>query len=88
MENYNGRIGAITVGALKVGLKPTTTVAATDIGRVAAGILENPKSFKSRVLVAVGDSLTMSEQEAAYQEVTGRSMPSIPNFLLSPQIVT
>jgi hypothetical protein len=27
MENYNGQIGSITVGVLKAGLKPTTTMA-------------------------------------------------------------
>jgi hypothetical protein len=26
MENYDGKIGSITVGILKAGLKPTTTV--------------------------------------------------------------
>jgi len=36
----------------------------------------------------VGDSLTMSEQEAAYHEVTGRPMPSIPNFLAQITITT
>jgi len=91
MENYDGKIGSITVGVLKAGLKPTTTVAliaAGDIGQVAAGVFENPESYKSQVLVAVGESLTMSEQEAAYKEVTGRSIPSIPNFLARLLITT
>lgn len=91
MENYDGTIGSITVGVLKAGLKSTTAIAliaADDIGRVAAGIFESPESYKSRVLVAAGDSLTMPEQEAAYNEVTGRSIPSIPNFLAQFIITT
>lgn len=90
MENYDGKVGSITVGVLKVGLKPTTAVAliaAADVGLVAAGILEAPELYKFRVLVAAGDSLTMSEQEAAYEEATGRSIPSIPGFL-SQLIIT
>lgn len=44
-------------------------------------LLQTPETFKSQILVAVGDSLTISEQDIAYKEATGRSMGSIPRFL-------
>jgi UDP-2,3-diacylglucosamine pyrophosphatase LpxH len=50
--------------------------------------VQSPNAYGSKILVAVGDSLTMSEQEAAYHEVTGRPMPSIPNFLAQITITT
>ncbi|GLB44978.1 putative nmrA-like family protein [Lyophyllum shimeji] len=84
MENFEGTIGSITVGVLKAGLKPTTTVqliAVDDIGHVAAGVFRAPESYASKVLVVVGDMCTTKQMEEAYRTATGRSMPSIPKFL-------
>ncbi|KAJ3881172.1 NAD(P)-binding protein [Lentinula edodes] len=84
MENYEGTIGSITVGVLKAGLQPTTTIqliAVDDIGRVAAGVLKSPELFQEQILCVVGDHCTMKEQEEAYERATGRSLPNIPAFL-------
>ncbi|KAF9254135.1 NAD(P)-binding protein [Marasmius fiardii PR-910] len=83
MENYEGTLGSITFGVLKAGLKPTTTIqliAVDDIGRVAAAVLKDPSSFESQIVVPVGDTCTIAQQEKAHQEVTGKPMPYIPAF--------
>ncbi|THU81965.1 NAD(P)-binding protein [Dendrothele bispora CBS 962.96] len=84
MENYEGTIGSITVGVLKTGLKPTTTIqmiAVDDIGRVAAGVFKDPDQFKHEILPLAGERSTISSQETAYRKATGHSLPSIPKFL-------
>ncbi|KAJ7238205.1 NAD(P)-binding protein [Mycena rebaudengoi] len=84
MENYDGKIGAIAVGVLKKGLKPTTTnqlVAAEDIGHVAAAVFKNPQTYASRILVVAGEASTMAEQEEAYKRATGKQLPAIPGWL-------
>lgn len=43
--------------------------------------LKNPDKYKHKVLVAIGDLLTMSEQNASYKRATGRPIPSIPGFV-------
>ncbi|KAF7316094.1 NmrA domain-containing protein [Mycena indigotica] len=86
MENYDGWLGAITVGVLKAGLKPGTTnriVAVDDIGRVAAAVFCNPSHYQAKILTISDQVLTMSEQEAQYKRATGRAMPTIPVILAS-----
>ncbi|KIK51682.1 hypothetical protein GYMLUDRAFT_181148 [Collybiopsis luxurians FD-317 M1] len=84
MENYEGVIGSITVGVLKTGLQPATTiqlVAIDDIGHVAAGVFRNPESFQYQVLCIVGERSTMKEQEESYKRATGRSLPATPSLI-------
>ncbi|KAF8895381.1 hypothetical protein BD779DRAFT_1668660 [Infundibulicybe gibba] len=84
MENYDGAVGSITAGVLMAGLKPTTTiqlVAVDDIGYVAAGVFQQPEAFASKILVVVGDILTMTEQQESYHKATGKPLPSTPRFL-------
>ncbi|KAJ7616126.1 NAD(P)-binding protein [Roridomyces roridus] len=81
MENYDGLIGAIAVGVLKYGLKPTTTnrmVAVDDIGAVAAAIFNDLDRYASQIMVVSGEITTMSQQDKAYREATGKYLPSIP----------
>ena len=49
---------------------------------------QDPQPYELQVLVAAGDSLTMSEQEAAYKNATGRPLPAIPNFFAQLLITT
>ncbi|KAK7442796.1 hypothetical protein VKT23_016041 [Stygiomarasmius scandens] len=84
MENYDGAIGSITVGVLKAGLKSTTTIqmiAVEDIGHVAAGVFKDPTPYKHEILLLAGERTTISSQNAAYKEATGRPLPSIPKFI-------
>ncbi|KAF8069920.1 NAD(P)-binding protein [Lyophyllum atratum] len=84
MENFEGTIGSVTIGVLKAGLKPATTIqliAVDDIGHVAAGVFKAPESYTSKILVVVGDISTTSQIEEAYKTATGRPIPSIPRFL-------
>ncbi|KAJ7622239.1 NAD(P)-binding protein [Roridomyces roridus] len=84
MENYEGMIGAVAVGVLKYGLKPTTTnqlVAVDDIGCVAAAVFKEPTKYASQILVISGESSTMTQQEEAYKTATGEPLPAIPRFL-------
>ncbi|KIK52967.1 hypothetical protein GYMLUDRAFT_49636 [Collybiopsis luxurians FD-317 M1] len=84
MENYEGTIGSITVGVLKAGLQPTTTiqmVAIDDIGHVAAGVFRNPESFHHQILCIIGERSTMKAQEESYKRATGRSLPATPSII-------
>ncbi|RDB16255.1 NmrA-like family domain-containing protein 1 [Hypsizygus marmoreus] len=84
MENFDGTIGAITVGVLKAGLQPTTTVpfiAADDIGRVAGAVFKSPEPYRSQILVVVGDILTMQQMDEAYKAATGQAIPSTPRLV-------
>ncbi|KAF7290320.1 NmrA domain-containing protein [Mycena chlorophos] len=84
MENYDGFIGAIAVGVLKAGLKPTTTnrmVAVEDIGYVAAAVFRNPTQYAGQIITISDQVTTMEEQQAQYRAATGRNLPSIPWFL-------
>ncbi|KAJ7463924.1 NAD(P)-binding protein [Mycena latifolia] len=84
MENYDGLLGAIAVGVLKYGLKPTTTnrmVAVDDIGDVAAAVFRDPSKYASQILIVSGEVTTMSQQEESYQKATGKQLPSIPKLL-------
>ncbi|KAG6872568.1 hypothetical protein C0995_008841 [Termitomyces sp. Mi166 len=84
MENFEGTIGSITVGVLKAGLKPDTTVqlvAADDIGFVAAAVFKTPDRYTSRILLVVGDICTPTQLQDAYKSAVGREIPSIPTFL-------
>ncbi|KAF7312854.1 NAD-binding protein [Mycena kentingensis (nom. inval.)] len=89
MENYDGTIGSVAAGVLKKGLKPTTKnqlIAAEDIGRVGAAVLENPEEWKHQILVVVAESLTMKEQEAAYKRGTGKTLPAVAGWVAAPLI--
>ncbi|KAG6855248.1 hypothetical protein H0H87_006167, partial [Tephrocybe sp. NHM501043] len=84
MENFEGTVGSITAGVFKAGLKPDTTIqfiAVEDIGRVASAVFKTPEPYVSKILVVVGDILTMSQVQDAYRTATGKAMPSTPNFL-------
>ncbi|KAJ7633621.1 NAD(P)-binding protein [Mycena polygramma] len=84
MENYDGLVGAIAVGVLKYGLKPTTTnrmVAVDDIGYVAAAVFQNPIKYASQTLIVSGELSTMGQQEESYKKATGKKLPSIPWLL-------
>ncbi|KAG6815702.1 hypothetical protein H0H87_012086 [Tephrocybe sp. NHM501043] len=84
MENFEGIIGSFAVGALKLGLKPDTTIqliAVEDIGHVASAVFKAPEKYASQVLVVVGDICTMNQVQDAYTTATGRAIPSIPNLL-------
>lgn len=45
--------------------------------------LKNPERYRHKVLVVIGDVLTMSEQHASYERATGRPIPSTPGFMAS-----
>ncbi|KAG5352465.1 hypothetical protein C0989_002175 [Termitomyces sp. Mn162] len=84
MENFEGTIGSITVGVLKAGLKPDTTVqliAVDNIGFVAAAVFKAPERYTSKVLLVVGDICTSAQLQDAYKSAVGREIPSIPSFL-------
>ncbi|KAF9016715.1 NAD(P)-binding protein [Hymenopellis radicata] len=83
MENYIGLIGSITVAALRAGLAKDTKifmVCTEDIGRVAAGVVRDPGSFRSSV-IAIGEHSTIGEQQQAYRRATGKALPSAPLLL-------
>ncbi|KAK6984009.1 NmrA-like family domain-containing protein 1 [Favolaschia claudopus] len=87
MENYEGTIGAITVGVLKSGLQATTKVqmvAVDDIGQVAARIFMNPQQHNRQIFAIVGECSTMAEQDESYRRATGYALPAIPSFLAWP----
>ncbi|KAJ7671205.1 hypothetical protein B0H17DRAFT_195578 [Mycena rosella] len=84
MEIYEGLLGAITVGVLKTGLKPTTTnrmVAVEDIGQVAAAVFRDPSKYTSQILIVSGEVTTIAQQEESYKQATGKRLPSIPGLL-------
>ncbi|ESK96975.1 NAD(P)-bindingprotein [Moniliophthora roreri MCA 2997] len=84
MENYEGIIGRITFAILKAGLQSSTTVqliAVKDIGHIAAGVYTDPIAFQFQILVAVGETSTIPQQEESYKAATGRTVPSIPTAL-------
>ncbi|TFK61648.1 NAD(P)-binding protein [Pluteus cervinus] len=84
MENFEGTLGSLTVGILKAGLQPTTSillVALDDIGGVATGVFRDHTSFTHQILVVGSEALTMEEQEEAYRNATGRSRPSVPSLV-------
>ncbi|OJA08102.1 NAD(P)-binding [Rhizopogon vesiculosus] len=85
LDNFdNGFIGSITVAVMTRGLKKDSklgVVDSKDIGHVAAAVFKNPEKYKHKVLVVIGDVLTMTEQHASYKRATGRPIPSIPGYL-------
>ncbi|KAG6846823.1 hypothetical protein C0991_002854, partial [Blastosporella zonata] len=84
MELFEGTIGSLTAGVFKVGLKPDTTlqlISVEDIGCVASSVFKAPEHYASKVLVVVGDILTISQAQDAYKSATGQALPSIPGFL-------
>ncbi|OTA07694.1 hypothetical protein A9Z42_0086060 [Trichoderma parareesei] len=84
MENFDGFMGSLAVGVLSQGLGNETDialVASEDIGKVAAGVLQNHGRFTHKILSITCGCLTMSEIRAAYQDVMGKQMPSVPSIL-------
>ncbi|KAJ7114667.1 NAD(P)-binding protein [Mycena crocata] len=84
MENYDGTIGKVTVGVLRRGLKPTTTiqmVAVEDIGHVAAAVFKNPQDYASQILVVAGEASTTAQQQESYKRATGKQIAAIPGWL-------
>ncbi|KAJ7119159.1 NAD(P)-binding protein [Mycena epipterygia] len=89
MENYEGAIGAIAVGVLKKGMKPTSThqvVAVDDVGKVAAVVFKNSQDYASQILVIVGETSNVAQQQESYKKATGKPLPAIPGFLARPLI--
>ncbi|KAJ6521041.1 NAD(P)-binding protein [Mycena capillaripes] len=58
--------------------------AAEDIGHVAAAVFKSPQTYASQILVVVGESSTMAEQQESYKRATGKQLPSIPGLLALP----
>ncbi|KAL7808145.1 NAD(P)-binding protein [Trichoderma gracile] len=84
MENFEGFMGSLAVGVLSQGLRQETDialVASEDIGKVAAGVFQNHARFTHKILSITGGCLTMSEIKAAYEDVMGKQMPSVPSIL-------
>ncbi|PTB68582.1 NAD(P)-binding protein [Trichoderma citrinoviride] len=84
MENFEGFMGSLAVGILSQGLRKETDitlVASEDIGKVAAGVFQNHGRFAHKILSITGGSLSMTEIKAAYKEVMGKQMPSVPSIL-------
>ncbi|KAG7098121.1 hypothetical protein E1B28_000093 [Marasmius oreades] len=84
MENFEGQMGGLAWSIFSVGLKPTTTlhlIAVKDIGKVAAGVIQNPEPFKSQVLVLRGDDLTCPKQAEIYKKATGKNISSVPSIV-------
>ncbi|KAG6909668.1 hypothetical protein DXG01_016075 [Tephrocybe rancida] len=79
MENLEGTIGSITVGVLRVGLKPDTTIQL--IGGTIDVPLLSPEQYAHKILVVVSDILTSRQLQDTYKTATGQAMPSIPGFL-------
>ncbi|KAK1255370.1 hypothetical protein MKX08_009365 [Trichoderma sp. CBMAI-0020] len=84
MENFDGWMGALAVPVLSQGLQKGTEmllVASEDIGKVAAGIIQNHERYTHKTVTVAGGSYTMDEIKKAYKEVMGKTMPSVPAIL-------
>ncbi|KAL6892417.1 hypothetical protein HDV57DRAFT_180070 [Trichoderma longibrachiatum] len=84
MENFDGFMGSLAVSVLSQGLNPETDlalVASEDIGKVAAGVFQNNGRFIHKILSITGGCLTMSAIKAAYEDVMGKQIPSVPSIL-------
>jgi hypothetical protein len=44
-------------------------------------VAQNPESHTEKVIVVVGDVLAAKEQDVAYENATGRHLPSAPNVI-------
>ncbi|KAL6864018.1 NAD(P)-binding protein [Trichoderma novae-zelandiae] len=81
MENFDGFMGSLAVGILSQGLRKETDialVASEDIGKVAAGVFQNHGRFTHKTVSITGGCLSMAEIKAAYEDVMGKQMPSVP----------
>ncbi|UKZ75111.1 hypothetical protein TrVFT333_002783 [Trichoderma virens FT-333] len=83
VENFDGFMGSLAVAILSQGLRKETNialVASEDIGKVAAGIFQNHSKFTHKTVSITGGCLSMSEIKAAYADVIGKQMPSVPTI--------
>ncbi|ESK87026.1 hypothetical protein Moror_11986 [Moniliophthora roreri MCA 2997] len=80
-ENYIGQLGGTTFEVFKAGVKadtPVQLVAVNDIGRIIAGIFQDPEPYKHQILVPLSGNLTFAQQEEIFKEATGRSINNVP----------
>ncbi|KAK4176781.1 hypothetical protein QBC36DRAFT_238145 [Triangularia setosa] len=83
-ENLEGVFGAIGATMYRDGLKKETTltmVASEDLGRVVAGLLQNPEPYINKFLCVTSGPMTMREVLDAHKRATGKPMPAAPGFL-------
>ncbi|KAK0736453.1 hypothetical protein B0T21DRAFT_288487 [Apiosordaria backusii] len=83
-ENLEGVFGAIGTTMYRDGLKRDTTiamVASEDLGRVVAGLLQNPEPYINKFLCVTSGPVTMREVLNAHVRATGKPMPAVPGFV-------
>ncbi|CAP65721.1 uncharacterized protein PODANS_7_755 [Podospora anserina S mat+] len=83
-ENLEGMFGAIGATMYRDGLKKETTlpmVASGDLGRVVAGLLQNPEPYFNQFLCVTSGPMTMREVLEAHRRATGKPMPAAPGFV-------
>ncbi|KAK4662308.1 uncharacterized protein QC763_700755 [Podospora pseudopauciseta] len=83
-ENLEGMFGAIGATMYRDGLKKETTlpmVASGDLGRVVAGLLQNPEPYFNQFLCVTSGPMTMKEVLEAHKRATGKPMPAAPGFV-------
>ncbi|KAL7926139.1 hypothetical protein ACQKWADRAFT_281865 [Trichoderma austrokoningii] len=84
MENFDGFMGALAVPVLSQGLQKDTEillVASEDIGKVAAGVIQNHERYAHKTMTVAGGSYTMAQVKEAYKDAMGKTMPSVPAIL-------
>ncbi|KAK4195354.1 hypothetical protein QBC40DRAFT_289211 [Triangularia verruculosa] len=83
-ENLEGVFGAIGTTMYRDGLKKETTlmmVASEDLGRVVAGLLQNPDPYVNQFLCVTSGPVTMREVLDAHVRATGKPMPAVPGIV-------
>ncbi|KAF9263788.1 NAD(P)-binding protein [Marasmius fiardii PR-910] len=84
MENFEGSMGGLGWSIFSAGLKPTTTlhlIAVEDIGRAAAGVLQDPEPYNKQIMILRGDNLTCPQQAEIYKKATGKNISSVPKIV-------
>ncbi|KAH8121382.1 NAD(P)-binding protein [Trichoderma asperelloides] len=84
MENFDGLMGALAVSVFSQGLQKETEmllIASEDIGKVAAGVIQNHERYTHKTVTVAGGSYTMDEVKKSYKEVMGKNMPAFPAIL-------
>jgi uncharacterized protein YbjT (DUF2867 family) len=77
MDNLQpGFAGKIFPTAWKTLTRPLQVIAARDIGIIGAKALVESEKFKNRGIGLAGDELTFEQARVAFQEKTGREMPT------------
>lgn len=59
----------------------TQHIASTDIGKLAAVVVQNPDKYQGRALSLASESLSWNDQNAIFRKVTGKDVPRTFDFL-------